>query len=154
MLAMHVSDLDLASIRSLEDPHVGCDVTFPIFAATGSAASAVVYFEVPVGGRLGRHTDSSEEIILILDGEAEADVNGERGRLSHGGLALIPAMVPHDVYNVGDTPVRVVGFFAGSTLVHRFFEPLVPGAAETVIVNGPEGQTILGASPVGAPAAV
>ena len=38
MLAMHVSDLDLASIRSLEDPHVGCDVTFPIFAATGSAA--------------------------------------------------------------------------------------------------------------------
>ncbi len=87
-------------------------MAFPISAATGAAATAVVSFEVAPGGRQGRHTDSAEEAILVLAGEAEAEVDGERGRRGPDGLALIPAMAPHDVRNVGAGPLRAVGFFA------------------------------------------
>ena len=76
-------------------------MAFPIPAATRAAASAVVCFEVAPGNRLGRHTDSAEEVILVLAGKAEAEIDGERGRLRLGGLALVPAMAPHDVRNVG-----------------------------------------------------
>lgn len=153
MLVTNVNDLELAEVRAEADPTLGCRVAFPIYAATGASASGVVYFEVAPGGRLGRHTDSAEEVILVLEGEAEAEVDGERGRLASGGLALIPAMAPHDVRNVGAGPLRVVGFFAGATLVHRFFEPFLPGADEAVFVHGPHGEEALAASVVGGPAA-
>ena len=152
MLVANVNDLELIEGRAEGDPTLGCRVAFPIYAATGAAASAVVYFEVAPGGRLGRHIDSAEEVILVLAGEAEAEVDGERGRLGPGGLALVPAMAPHDVHNVGEEPLRVVGFFAGAALVHRFFEPFLPGAEIAVFVHGPRGEEALAASPVGAPA--
>jgi quercetin dioxygenase-like cupin family protein len=148
MLTANVHELDLAEVRAEGDPTLGCRFAFPIYAATGAAASGVVYFEVEPGGRLGRHTDSAEEVILVLDGEAEAEVDGERERLGQGGLALVPAMAPHDVRNVGAGPLRMVGFFAGAALVHRFFEYL-PGAEEAVFVHGPRGAEALAAAPVG-----
>jgi len=152
MLTANVNELELAEVRSAADPTVGCRVGWPVYAATGAAASAVVYFEVAPGGRLGRHTDSAEEVLLVLAGEAEAEVDGERGRLGPGGLALVPAMAPHDVRNVGDEPLRVVGFFAGPAVVSHFSEPFVPGAEITVVVHGPRGEEVLTAAPVGAPA--
>jgi quercetin dioxygenase-like cupin family protein len=150
MLAVNVNDLELAEQRTAADPTLDCRVAFPISAAMGAAASAVVYFEVAPGERLGRHTDSAEEVILVLAGEAEAEIDGERRRLGPGGLALIPAMAPHDVRNAGEEPVRVVGFFAGATLVHRFFE-YRPGAEEAVFFHGPRGAEALAAAPVGPP---
>ena len=151
MLAMNVNELELGEVRAENDLSVGARFAFPIYAATGAAASAVVYFEVAPGGRLGRHTDSAEEVLLVLDGEAEAEVDGERGRLGPGALALVPAMAPHDVRNVGDEPLRVVGFFAGPAVVSHFSEPFVPGAEITVVVHGPRGEEVLAAAPVGSP---
>ncbi len=153
MLTTNVNELDLAEVRSAADPTVGCRVAFPIYAATGAASSAVVSFEVAPGGRLGRHIDSAEEVLLVLAGEAEAEVDGERGRLGPGGLVLVPAMAPHDVYNVGEEPLRVVGFFASAALVHRFFEPFLPGTEVAVFVHGPDGEEVLAATPVGVPVA-
>ena len=152
MLTANVNDLELGEVRAENDPTVGVRFAFPIYAATGAAASAVVYFEVAPGGRLGRHTDSAEEVLLVLAGEAEAEVDGERGRLGPGTLALVPAMAPHDVRNVGDEPLRVVGFFAGPAVISHFSEPFVPGAEITVVVHGPRGEEVLTAAPVGAPA--
>ena len=73
MLASNVNDLSLAEFASPADPSLGSGYAFPIYAATGSAATAVVYFEVAPGNRLGRHTDSSEEVIYVVDGDGEVD---------------------------------------------------------------------------------
>ena len=78
------------------------------------------------GKRLGRHTDSSEEVIYIVEGEGEVTVGDERAAVSTGTLAVAPALVPHDVRNTGSSPLKVVGFFAGSALMHTFFEPMLP----------------------------
>jgi quercetin dioxygenase-like cupin family protein len=100
--------------------------SFPFSAATGTKSTAVVYFELEPGHRLGTHTDSAEEILLLLGGTAEVSVGDEQGQVSAGEMALVPAMVPHSVRNVGDETVRVVGFFSSSTNMATFDQPLVP----------------------------
>ena len=84
------------------DPRKRVRVNFPINRFTGARDTAVVYFEVAPGDRLGMHTDSAEEILYIVQGEAEAIVGEERGTVRAGDLAVIPAMVPHGLINTGD----------------------------------------------------
>ncbi len=107
-------------------------VAFPV---TGQAAAASVYFELDPGEAVGSHADSAEEIVLVMAGTAEAMVGDERGALAEGQLAVIPANVPHDVRNVGDDVVKVVGFFAAGTVLSTFADPPFPGGP-TLFVNG------------------
>ena len=62
----------------------------------------------------------------MVAGTAEAEVGDEQGRLSAGDLAVIPAMVPHGLTNVGDETVKVVGFFSESEIISTFDEPVQP----------------------------
>jgi hypothetical protein len=41
-------------------------------------------------------------------------------------MALVPAMVPHSLRNVGEETLRVVGFFSSSTVMSTFDQPIVP----------------------------
>jgi quercetin dioxygenase-like cupin family protein len=126
MLAVKVGDLELIEGWSETDPERRTRFTFPIFNQTGAASTSVVYFEVDPGEHLGTHTDSAEEILYIVSGTAEAVVGDERGEVGPGSLALIPAMVPHDVVNRGNETVRVVGFFSSSTVISVFDDPFAP----------------------------
>ena len=130
MLTARTPDLDLAHTTQ-PDGRMSVHVAFPINTHTGSADSAVVYFEIDPGEKLATHTDSAEEVLYIVQGEAEAHAGDETGRLTAGDLAVIPAMVPHGVRNVGDTRLKVVGFFTESRIISNCEEPLQPvGAAE------------------------
>jgi quercetin dioxygenase-like cupin family protein len=115
-----------------DDPAMRIRVDFPFFAATGNEHSAVVYFEIAPGHYLGTHTDSAEEILLLLSGTVEASLGEETGRLSAGQAALIPAMVPHGVRNIGDEVARCVGFFAAATVASTFDRPMLPFGRQTV----------------------
>jgi quercetin dioxygenase-like cupin family protein len=55
----------------------------------GAASSAVIYFEHDPGEHHGRHTDSVEEVVLVLDAEVQVTAGDERMRLSEGTLALV-----------------------------------------------------------------
>ena len=90
VLASNINELALTDLASPADPTLQSRFTFPISAATGSAATAAVYFEVAPGKRLGRHTDSSEEIIYVVEGTGEATVGDERVAISTGTLAVVP----------------------------------------------------------------
>ena len=72
-------------------------VTFSwlVSAASGSSSTAVVRTAIEPGHRLGTHRDSVEEVILILEGQAEVSLGDEVAHLSAGELAVVPAMVPH-----------------------------------------------------------
>ena len=101
-------------------------VAYPLYKSTGTTSLSVVYFEIEPGNSLGTHTDSAEEIILVLEGEAEAIIDNGRGQLAKGELALIPKMVPHSVRNIGSETLKVVGFYASPTVESTFVEPLMP----------------------------
>jgi len=127
MLTAKTSELELMEGWFDSDPeHARVRVTFPINKSAGSADSAVVYFEIEPGDRLPEHTDSAEEILYVVAGDAEAHVDDERERLTAGDLAVIPAMVPHGVVNVGTETVKVVGFFSESEIISTFNESVQP----------------------------
>jgi quercetin dioxygenase-like cupin family protein len=121
-----LADIEMIEAWSETDERRGVRFNFPISSSTGARASAVVYFEVDPGKHLGMHTDSAEEVLLGVEGSAEVVVGGERGRLETGEMAVVPAMVPHDVFCAGDQPVKVVGWFASATVVSVFDEPFAP----------------------------
>ena len=59
----------------------------------------------------GRHTDSVEDLLLVLDGEGVAVVGDERAEIGPGTMALVQAFARTEVYATGDRTLRVVGFF-------------------------------------------
>jgi quercetin dioxygenase-like cupin family protein len=73
----------------------------------------------------------------VVQGEAEAEVGDERGRISAGDVAVIPAMVPHGVRNVGDTRLKVVGFFSESKVISTFGATLQPAGAAVLEMGAP-----------------
>ena len=84
---------------------------------------------------LATHTDSAEEVLHVLEGEAEAEIGQEQRHLGAGELAVVPSMEPHSVRNVGDGTLRVLGIFSSSTLVSTFEEPLVPGGPQVMVAG-------------------
>jgi quercetin dioxygenase-like cupin family protein len=138
MLIAKTTELELMQGWFDSDPeHSRVRVTFPINKWAGSRDSAAVYFEVEPGDRLPRHTDSAEEILYLVAGEAEAEVGDERGRLAAGDLAVIPAMIPHGLVNVGDETLKVVGFFSESEVISSFDEPVQPFGAAVLNQGAP-----------------
>jgi quercetin dioxygenase-like cupin family protein len=138
VITANFNELELMEGWAEEDPSIRLRVDFPIFAATGAKSSAVVYFEVEPEHHIGRHTDSAEEVLLILEGTAEAVVGDERGRLAAGEIALVPEMVPHDVYNAGEETLKVLGFFSAAEIVSTFDEPVMPEGSRVVGTPPPE----------------
>jgi quercetin dioxygenase-like cupin family protein len=126
MISAKIDELELLEGSYEDDPTMRVRVNFPFYVGTGTKNTAVVYFEIEPGHRLGTHTDSAEEILLILGGTAEVSVGDEQGQISAGEMAVVPAMVPHSVRNVGDETLRVVGFFSSSTVMSTFDQPIVP----------------------------
>jgi quercetin dioxygenase-like cupin family protein len=126
VIAERIDQFELLEVWYENDPTMRLKVNFPFFLGTGTKSTAVVYFEVEPGHRLGTHTDSAEEILLVLEGTAEVSLGDEQGRLSAGEMALVPAMVPHGLRNAGDETVRVVGFFSSNVVVSTFDQPMMP----------------------------
>jgi quercetin dioxygenase-like cupin family protein len=138
MLAVSTPQLELNQIWQDSDPeHRRLRVAFPINEYEGSRDTAVVYFEIEPGDRLGTHQDSAEEILYIVAGEGEAEVGDERARVAAGDLAVIPAMVPHGVVNTGDEVLKVVGFFSDSHIESTFEEPLQPVGQAHLTMGAP-----------------
>jgi quercetin dioxygenase-like cupin family protein len=138
MLTVATNTLELMEVWLDSDPqHKRLQVTFPINKWAGSRDSAVVYFEIEPGNRLAPHTDSAEEILYLISGQAEAQVGDERGRLAAGDLAVIPAMVPHSLLNTGEEPLKVIGFFSAAEIVSSFDEPIQPIGAAVLTQGAP-----------------
>jgi quercetin dioxygenase-like cupin family protein len=137
MIAEKIDGLELMEVWYEDDPTMRLRVNFPFFLGTGTRSTAVVYFEIEPGHRLATHTDSAEEILLVLEGTAEVSLGDERGRLSAGEMALVPAMEPHGLRNAGEETVRVVGFFSSNVVVSTFDRPMMPF-----------GQRVVGTPPV------
>jgi quercetin dioxygenase-like cupin family protein len=123
---VNVEDVDLVETWYDDDPDVRVSFGSVFDATSGAAATSVLFLEVPEGHRTPWHTHSAEEIVLVLEGTAEAGIGDERVRLGARDIALVPAHVPHGLDNVGDGPLRFVGFFASAGMVHVFDRALQP----------------------------
>ena len=101
----------------------------------GAKASSSSLLEVDPGCALPRHTDSAEEIVVVVSGTAEVEVGGETGHVPAGGVALVPKDMPHQVRSVGDGPLRFVALYAGTDVVTTYEDEVQPS-------GGREQQTV------------
>src|SRR5918999_981873 len=111
---MHVvqtQQLDLLPAHHRDDATNVVRAAWPLSRGTGSRSTAAVYFELERGMRLGRHTDSGEEVLVVLAGEVDVVVGEQRRRVAAGGMAVVPAAAPHDVIGAGEGTARVTGVF-------------------------------------------
>ena len=128
MQAVQIEELELFEGWSQSDAGMRVRAGFPISSGTGTKSTTVVYFELEPGEHLGSHTDSAEEILLIVAGKGEATIGEEQAVVQAGTLAVVPALVPHSVKNIGEEKLRVIGFFSSSTVLSVFDEPMEPFA--------------------------
>jgi quercetin dioxygenase-like cupin family protein len=138
MITIQTQNVELTHWQSTDDDTRHIDADWPIYHGTGAASTAVVYFELAPGKRLGSHTDSAEELLVVLEGEVDAVVGGERRRVRAGGMALVPAMVPHDVICAGEVPAKVTGVFPSNTIVSVFEGGFAPAGTRVVGTPMPE----------------
>ena len=131
MTTIDLVDFELMPIRS------GLRVGFPFHSAMGTASTATVLFELDPGAELPVHTDSAEELLIVLQGTAEARVGDETGRIGRSEVALVPPMAPHDLRNVGDDVLRVFGTFSSSTVVSTFDEGLESDEPQVFVIGAP-----------------
>ncbi|MCB0571982.1 MAG: cupin domain-containing protein [Phaeodactylibacter sp.] len=133
MTTVDLNQLSLNEFTAKNDPAQHCRATFPLLGAHGTQQSATVYIELEPGKSLGRHTDSAEELLLVLEGEVEATVGNEKGLLSKGQIALVPRLEPHDLRNTGQGTARILGFFGGANnIVATFDEVWLPTNSNVV----------------------
>jgi quercetin dioxygenase-like cupin family protein len=122
MVTVDLNTLELNEFIGKDDAQQHCKATFPLIGAHGSKDLASVYIELEPGDNLGRHTDSAEELLIVLEGDVIATIGDESVAVSSGGLALVPKMVPHDIANTGSGKARVLGVFGGSSNIVATFD--------------------------------
>ncbi len=76
----------------------------------------------PVGAKVPMHSHNCAEQVTILEGEAEAELDGRRHRLHAYDTTLIPANKPHRFVNVGTTPLAILWIYASSEVTRTFTE--------------------------------
>jgi quercetin dioxygenase-like cupin family protein len=131
MYTIDLDDFELMPVRP------GLRVSFTIHSATGTASTATVLFELDPGAELPVHTDSAEELLVVVQGTGEARVGDEVGPIGTHEVALVPPMAPHGLRNVGDDVLRVLGTFSASTVVSTFAEGLESDVPQIFVIGAP-----------------
>jgi quercetin dioxygenase-like cupin family protein len=141
MISFQLHQLELGEFWHDEAPEARGLGGFPLAGVPGTKSVGMVYFEIAPGNRLGVHTDSPDEVLVVLSGKARALVGDEVGELQAGSVAFIPSMVPHGFENIGDEPLRCVGIFPRADVVSTFEYPLQPWGAKSISLL-PEPATV------------
>jgi quercetin dioxygenase-like cupin family protein len=76
----------------------------------------------PVGAMVPMHSHNCDEQVTILEGEAEADLDGLRHRLHAYDTTLVPANKPHRFVNVGTTPLAILWIYTSAEVTRTFVE--------------------------------
>jgi quercetin dioxygenase-like cupin family protein len=132
MITFQTGELEIGDFWHEEEPLARGRGGFPLAGVPGTESMGLVYFEIEPGNSLGLHTDSQDEIVVLLSGAATGTVGDETGELSTGAVVFIPAMVPHGFKNTGSDVLRCVGIFPDSNVVSTFEYALQPFGSRVV----------------------
>jgi len=87
--------------------------TIPLVTRKWGSASminGITAFEP--GAKIGVHFHNCEESVMILEGEAVAEIDGVRHNLKAGDVTWIPSNVPHRFLNESDELMRIFWIYA------------------------------------------
>lgn len=81
-----------------------------ILKSTKSVRMQSGFINLQAGQNVGSHTTGNyEELLVILDGFGEIELDGhERQKIQKNCVAYIPPATEHNVFNLGNTPLRYI----------------------------------------------
>jgi quercetin dioxygenase-like cupin family protein len=74
----------------------------------------------PPGRSAPLHSHNCGEQVIILDGDAEVEVEGKITRLGRYDSAYIAAEIPHRYQNVGATPLLILWIYGAERVTRTF----------------------------------
>ena len=110
------------------DPAVRWQGAFAIYGGEGGAtASSTIVYEIEPGGRLGWHTDATEETQYIIAGTGKLYLgDGTTHELRPGSVFVLPTPLRHDLENTGKETLKAVAFFAAAMFTQDFDQVMLP----------------------------
>jgi quercetin dioxygenase-like cupin family protein len=110
-----------------DDPSVRWAGAFASCGGRGATASSTIVYEIEPGGRLGWHTDATEETQYIIAGTGELHMeDGSKHAVGPGSVFVLPTPVRHDLVNTGKETLRAVAFFAAAMFTQTFDNVMLP----------------------------
>lgn len=126
MLTFSLQDLDFSDAWVQNDEAARWRSAAGHSPSSGAQSSGSSILEVEPGRKLPAHTDSAEETIVVLDGTAEVEIEGESAQVAADGLALVPKNRLHEVPNAGDDTLRFVAVYAEPDVVTTYQDVVQP----------------------------
>jgi quercetin dioxygenase-like cupin family protein len=119
-----MSVMDPVNVDSLETFELTSSTTddakwvgqFFAYGGSGAGQSTVIYFAMPPGKRLGRHTDTAEETQYILSGTGELLLDEGSKAVRAGDVFVLKRGTAHDLRNTGSEDLRIIAYFSAATV--------------------------------------
>ena len=117
-----------ASVMRLEDVPVfarGDGVETTLLVGRENAADTVFtsgLTRFPPGRAAPMHSHNCGEMVILLEGEGEVEVDGEATRLKPHDSTYIPADRPHRFNNVGDGSMLILWVYGADDVTRTFTE--------------------------------
>ena len=100
---------------------------FAVYGGHGATASSTIVYEIEPGGRLGWHTDATEETQYIIAGTGTLHLeDGTSHAVGPGSVFVLPTPMRHDLANTGKETLRAVAFFAAAMFTQTFDNVMLP----------------------------
>jgi quercetin dioxygenase-like cupin family protein len=119
--------LERIQVRAEDDRSIAWNAAFAVYGGHGTTQSSTIVYEIEPKGRLGWHTDATEETQYIIAGQGELHLeDGSVHRVGPGSVFVLPTPMRHDLVNTGSEPLRAVAFFAAAMFTQTFDNMMLP----------------------------
>lgn len=122
------------------------DGVFVSYGGHGAGQSTTIVFEIEPGGRLGWHTDQTEETQYIISGNGELQRDDGNYSVGPGSVFVVPTNVRHDLVNTGADTLRAVAFFSAAMFTQVFDDVMQPVNGHVLGTPNRDGEWTLPAS--------
>jgi quercetin dioxygenase-like cupin family protein len=113
---------------------------FVSYGGNGATQSTTIVFEIEPGGRLGWHTDQTEETQYIIAGTGELQRDDGNFPVGPGSVFVVPTNIRHDLVNTGNETMRAVAFFSAPMFTQVFEDTMVPVNGHILGTPNREGE--------------
>lgn len=74
--------------------------------------SQIVLMSVEPGDDIGEESHDVDQVLVFVEGEGEAVLNGERSEIQANSLVVVPAGTQHNFINTGSTALKLYTVYA------------------------------------------